>query len=564
MSLSFSSRISHYTCIVCIFLIMPKMQTPLVSKKPISEIPVPEIRTVAEYGKDVPAEYEIKRSYVRFHRLTEREWKKGVEYVADAEDEAWLENNVKFGGAAATATSTAARARTTKAAAAAETEKDEDDDNKADEPSKPPPPPPPPQLPLDTLEHMLDLLEKATGFDAIITLHQAEKLLLSKLPELLEMFPIAGRGVVTLKQVFHDVYTYWVSKRSKLKRPLLRQYWPVTSTDDTNPHLVFRPREKEKYKLRKKRQNDMEAFQKMKQLRNDFDNLRAVLDLVRRREEIYRTHVQLQIELFQQRLYDVVDTSGVPRVSQRLSKDDVKRVLDLPLHFDVTINGRKAKRVRPSDAEDAPASRSALALTNRSSIHAASMSDAATRKAVGSAAVAAARERLNVAGRNHGEPAPNFLHPLETRESYATSWDNAIPYVTAYSDSNALPTFRFRHRPRIGRGGRLCVDRLPQPPPPQHVAPITYFRAGQPLPPALQPQERLLDLLPDPLDHGALSRKIEALSAAAIKEDFDAKAMSIGADQDENDGDEVLVRLDDWVDTDEQLWGDERYAIGPI
>jgi hypothetical protein len=44
-----------------------------------------------------------------------------------------------------------------------------------------------------------------------------------------------------------EVYGYWVSKRQRFKKPLLRKFWPVTSINDTNPHLVFRPREKERY-----------------------------------------------------------------------------------------------------------------------------------------------------------------------------------------------------------------------------------------------------------------------------------------------------------------------------
>ena len=50
------------------------------------------------------------------------------------------------------------------------------------------------------------------------------------------MYPIkAWAGVTTIKHVITDVYNYWVSRRSKLKRPLLRRFWPVTSGNDTNP-----------------------------------------------------------------------------------------------------------------------------------------------------------------------------------------------------------------------------------------------------------------------------------------------------------------------------------------
>ena len=47
-----------------------------------------------------------------------------------------------------------------------------------------------------------------------------------------------------------DVHKMWKSKRSKLGKPLLKQFWSQTSVQDTNPHHVFRPREKEKYAFR--------------------------------------------------------------------------------------------------------------------------------------------------------------------------------------------------------------------------------------------------------------------------------------------------------------------------
>ena len=77
------------------------------------------------------------------------------------------------------------------------------------------------------------------------------------------------------------------------------------------------------------------------------------------------------------------------------------------------------------------------------------------------------------------------------------------------------------------------------------------FRAGQRLP--MPPKDRLLDLLPQPLDYASVSRKIEELCAS----------QEILGD-DENDGEEVVVKMQDWLGTDDQIWGDERFAIGPL
>ena len=335
---------------------------------------------------------------------------------------------------------------------------------------------------------------------------------------------------------------YWVQKRSKLKRPLLRRFWPVTSTDDTNPHLVFRPREKEKYKLRKKRQNDMDAYNKMKQLRSDFDNLKAVLQLVKKREELNRLHLQLQVELFEQRLYDAIDTTGQPRPSN-LTRSTVKEGLQVPSFFDV--HGRRAKRPRVGSTTPItmPVSTSTTALP-----------------------AAPEGGPRNVAGHNHGTPAPHFLQPLYSRETYTTSWADAVPYVETYVDAHAQPTFRYRHRPRVGRGGRVVLDRVPVEHDPERHGqrPLTVFTAGKGLRPHRGQAARLLDLLPRPLDHLSLRRRVEEICIAGIQQDYQVRMLppANGGDPEDNDADEVVVRTSDWNDTDGQLWGEERYVVG--
>ena len=83
---------------------------------------------------------------------------------------------------------------------------------------------------------------------------------------------------------------------------------------------------------------------------------------------------------------------------------------------------------------------------------------------------------------------------------------------------------------------------------------------------SLNPKRSLLELLPKPLNHSAISRRIEALSVAAIKEDVEARNLNAVAagDLEENEVDAVIVGLNEWLETDEQQWGDERYVIGPI
>ena len=64
-----------------------------------------------------------------------------------------------------------------------------------------------------------------------------------------------------VSRVIPLVYNYWLIKREKISKPLCRKYWPQTQSNDSNPHHVFRARDKERYRLRKQhRRNDMESF----------------------------------------------------------------------------------------------------------------------------------------------------------------------------------------------------------------------------------------------------------------------------------------------------------------
>jgi enhancer of polycomb-like protein len=572
--------------------------TPLHTPRIKLDIPVPRINTVEDYEKDIPANYKLPNSYIRYHRLTPDDLENVLEYVADQEDELWLYQHPKFG-----ATTTTVATNTVPSVGSAEVQTTSNGSSycnaqgmNAHSRHQ--------QLQLRMLEQMMDLLEKATAFEVIITMHQAEKLFQQKLPKLYQLFPqykprqgSSTHTTTTSKHVIQEVYNYWVQKRSKLKRPLLRRFWPVTSTEDTNPHLVFRPREKEKYKLRKKRQNDANAYRKLKQLREDFDNLRAVLDLVRNREHLYRTYLLLHIELFEQRLYDTIDTSGQSIRSEHaiISKDQAETtVLNLPNYFDTQIGGRRAKRTRKDLEQNTSAS---FLKKQQCSTSSSARLDLSTNRimdgipkdprsgsmlaTIASSTTANTPSNWNIAGRNHGEPAPHCLQPLATRETYAHSWDHAVPYIptaptpTMKDNPKKESIHRFRHRPRVGRGGRLCIDRIPMPfhDTEESSSYYTVYTAGRGMPRSLQPQQRLLDLLPTPLDYEAVSRNIEAKCVSAIKEDQEASrngghaildSSGMATNNEDNDGEEIIIPVEDWLDTDEQLWGEERFAIGPF
>ena len=246
-------------------------------------IPMPPCRDVADYEETVAADYRMPAAYIRYHKLTPEEEERLVEYNLSAEDEEWLRQHPKYG-------------------------------EKGD---------PRYQLASGMMARMIDVLEKASGKmqlehagrmghgqnsggagnpSAVVPLREAEELFVRKL----SLYRSATNKVGV------DVYGYWVKKRQQIKKPLMRRYWRPTSMNDTNPHAVFRPREKERYKLRKHRRNDMDAYRKMQQLRQDLERSRHILELVQRRERIKAAVARYGYDVFRQQLHELGLPSKVP------------------------------------------------------------------------------------------------------------------------------------------------------------------------------------------------------------------------------------------------------------
>ncbi|KAL3803328.1 hypothetical protein HJC23_009292 [Cyclotella cryptica] len=454
------------------------------SKK--TEIPVPTITTVKRYARDVPPTYQIPQSYIRYNHASYEEVDEAVEYNIDEDDENWWRADSEFGpDSKPKIVWENARGETvdTDESVSMLTMRDvllqnpryllsSHGTNWIIRKFRP-------RLPLLVLEQMMDVLDKATGFETIVTVAQAEKILIAKIPCLTEIFdekepvieksrfvdraeivgqstattgadsmdknPTARRipafaAPITLSAAIHRVYNYWMQKRSRLKKPLLRRFWPVTSISDLNPHMVFRPREKEKRKLRKKRQNDLESYKKMKMLKSDFEKVKTLCDLIVRREGVTSLMVDLTNEYYQQRMYEWLDTSGEPRPSRVLNRQIVERVLDVPKYFDdgPIVKVSKSKKRKRSLGMGA----SVLEM-DQSTFHAAP----STGETV-TAAPADEKSETSVviAGHDGGLPAPSFLDPLASRERFVANWEDEVPFVPYYENGKRVATSDFRLR----------------------------------------------------------------------------------------------------------------------
>lgn len=258
-----------------------------------------------------------------------------------------------------------------------------------------------------------------------------------------------------LVQMGQHVYQYWNSKRTKMKKSLLRDYWPVTASNDTNPHNVFRPRDKEKYKLRKHRKNDIEAYRKVQQLSRDFERISSMVSLVHRREKILHAQNRLRKEIFEQKMFDCLDTSG----EERKGKLDLMKIVHetqiVPKQVVMSSSSstQRHKRRKLDDSGDLGRSRYGASNPTTS----------------GTPLMLTDTPQI-----------PLFTDYLPERESYQFSWDDdddsdglepcmseryhyiVDNMIDPFGENNDIvERFRYKHRGRIGRGGRLCIDRIP-------------------------------------------------------------------------------------------------------
>ena len=263
-----------------------KSITAVVAQAKAKEIPVPQIDTSAEYETMVDASYQLPKNYIRTKKPTIVPGAEVdvLEYNLEMEDEEWLQGHKVLGPKGELAGA----------------------------------------LDVDRMEKMIDELEKATNILEALPLPDAESVLEARLG----MQPIGSN-----KTVIAEVYSYWCAKRARLKKPLLRRFWPVTSINDNNPHAVFRPREKERYKLRKHRKNDGEAYRRLQLLRRDFGQVQKLLMLVKRREQMKLAALKLQEEQYLQTIAEMCGQQRKPKIPKEaapVSREDLKLKFRMP------------------------------------------------------------------------------------------------------------------------------------------------------------------------------------------------------------------------------------------
>lgn len=100
--------------------------------------------------------------------------------------------------------------------------------------------------------------------------------------------------------VLESVYEYWKEKREHWQKPVLRRLQPPPPVNDTNPYNVFRPREKA-HRLHtrrmQRRENNVQSFEKLRQVRRNLDQAKTILEALIKREEKKRDVMEIEVSL---------------------------------------------------------------------------------------------------------------------------------------------------------------------------------------------------------------------------------------------------------------------------
>lgn len=242
-------------------------------EKKIVELPIPETGLVDDYKEQLAARKQAFSRPVPYIRRPARppfyEDPLYSEYDLEIEDLAWLQGHARWGA-------------------------------NADESVR---------LPSASFEWLLTIMERisgargsaaeAAGQDRVSKADMEKGVLehlmsdtyksLIKLPEGLNPQPTSGSSY---KACFGDVYDYWLSRRKKLGKPLLRRFWPITNPSDNNPHHTFRPHEKQ-IKVRRTRRNDADAVRKLSLMTADLKQATKVLSWVKEREALKKAFFEV-------------------------------------------------------------------------------------------------------------------------------------------------------------------------------------------------------------------------------------------------------------------------------
>ncbi|XP_060808617.1 uncharacterized protein LOC106132232 isoform X2 [Amyelois transitella] len=370
-------------------------------------IPTPEVCEVNDlqfYERCYPPDYKMPKQHIHMQPLWEEQ--EAPEYDIDSEDERWLKQQRHL------------------------------------------------ELTELKFEQMMDKLEKSSG-QTVVTLSEA-KLLLERHDELVTA-----------------VYDYWLNKRLNTQHPLILSVKTESrpGQSSNNPYLAFR-RRTEKMQTRKNRKNDESSYEKMLKLRRDLARALNLLELVARREDAKRSLVALTAQLAEKR-YSAGDFANqllpetqVPRPAITLPRAAGYRHYETPLYTSAAppdIPRQREKRAYKKRKHRHVAAGAALGLRD-SGVYTSSEEETRTEPASPPDDGAFAFRRK-----------PGCYYEMPTSTLYGDPVDTDNPSKDGLFQHEIDPRHRFTltslsadrcigfARRRLGRGGRVILDRVQTP-----------------------------------------------------------------------------------------------------
>ena len=186
-------------------------------------------------------------------------------------------------------------------------------------------------------------------FERLMDKFEQQQLGRSKALELPEAKVIAGARNPEEESLITEIYDYWVEKRLKTQiplRPTVRQE-KREGASSKSPYIAFRKRT-EKMQTRKNRKNDEASYEKMLKLKRDLNRAVNLLDLVKKRERMKRDHLSITVDIFKRR-YELGDYSGqilaeVTALQSARSQNNVNSYRDQDGKLSRSIDGHARKR----------------------------------------------------------------------------------------------------------------------------------------------------------------------------------------------------------------------------
>lgn len=322
------------------------------------------------------------------------------------------------------------------------------------------------EVSLITLEDMIDRLEKNSG-QTVVSLKEA-KMLLKEDDDLILC-----------------VYDYWLNKRLETQQCLMPQVKCEPNRDQVqgqtaNPYIAFR-RRTEKMQTRKNRKNEEDSYMRMLKLRRDINRVVSLLDLLKRREKLKKENLNLVTEIFEKRVQaEDWDGSLYEQVQiQRQPKPAVIQPYPLTSWINIgnaesSLGSKKEKRIYRKRKHKSVFMRNGFPNLLKAEQHhhlLPLIPDTLSSDDEKASSIGTKQSDIDMDDNDENDGPFTFrrkagVEYLAPSDDLFADFDNPEPHETFLPlmiplDLSRSPEYVGFCRRRVGRGGRLVIERLP-------------------------------------------------------------------------------------------------------